>query len=99
MCVLKLTLRKIIFLQIFLQFLFFSVKCPDGLSLRQDGYGSDGRTVSPCVQTGVAQTGEWSGDTSGQAWPIACLCCNARLDELVICPDGDPTGYMSRIQP
>jgi len=43
MHVLKLTLGKIIFLQIFLQFLFFSVKRSDGLSLRPDGCGSDGR--------------------------------------------------------
>jgi hypothetical protein len=40
MHVLKLTLGKIIFLQIFLQFLFFSVKHPDGLLLRPDGCSS-----------------------------------------------------------
>jgi hypothetical protein len=37
MPVLKLTLGKIIFLQNFLQFLFFKVKHSDGLLLRPDG--------------------------------------------------------------
>jgi hypothetical protein len=42
---LKLTLGKIIFLQIFLQFLFFSVKRPDSLLLSPDECSSDGLTV------------------------------------------------------
>jgi len=58
MCVLKLTLGKIIFLQIFFQFLFFSVKRP---------------TVSSCVRTSVAQTARRLGDTSGRAQPCRML--------------------------
>jgi hypothetical protein len=45
MRVLKLTLGKIIFLQIFLQFLFFNVKCSDSLLFSLDRCGSDGRIV------------------------------------------------------
>jgi hypothetical protein len=51
MCVLKMTLGKIFFLQIFLQFLFFSVKHPNGLSLDPDECGSGVRTVRIHVQT------------------------------------------------
>jgi hypothetical protein len=51
MCVLKLTIGKIIFLQIFLRFLFFSVKGPNDLCLCPDGCDSDGRTVRLHVRT------------------------------------------------
>jgi hypothetical protein len=51
MCVLKLTLGNIIFLQIFLRFLFFSVKHPDGLLLRSDECSSDGWMVNWHVRT------------------------------------------------
>jgi hypothetical protein len=97
MRVLKLTLGKLIFLQIIPQFLFFSVKRLDGLSLHPDGCSSDRRTVSPCVWVGVAQMGGWSGDTSGRVRPVACLCGNVRSGELVIRPDRDPIGYMLQI--
>jgi len=36
---------RVIFLQIFLQFLFFSVKCSDDLLLSLDRCGTDGQTV------------------------------------------------------
>jgi hypothetical protein len=51
MPVLKLTLGKIIFANFSSVFSFFSVKRPDGLSLRSDGCGSDGRTVRLHVRT------------------------------------------------
>jgi hypothetical protein len=54
MRVLKLTLGKIFFLQFFLQFLFFSVKRPDGLFMHLDRCGTGGRTVRLHVQTHVA---------------------------------------------
>jgi hypothetical protein len=54
MRILKLTLGKIIFLQIFLQFLFFSVKRPDGLSLCSDRCVSNGRMVRLHVRMNAA---------------------------------------------
>jgi hypothetical protein len=45
MLILKLTLGEIIFLQIFLQFLFFSVKREDSLLFRHEGYSLVGWTV------------------------------------------------------
>jgi hypothetical protein len=45
MSILKLTIGKIIFLEIFIQFLFFNVERSDGLVLSLDGCGSDGRNV------------------------------------------------------
>jgi hypothetical protein len=74
MRVLKLTLGKIIFLQIFLQFLFFSVKCLEGLLLRPDGCGSKGRMVK--------WKARWSGDMSRRAWPCRMLmwhCASGRV--------------------
>jgi len=56
MRILKLTLGKIIFMQIFLQFMFFSVKRLDGLLLRPDVCGLDGRTVRGHVRTRVVSS-------------------------------------------
>jgi hypothetical protein len=84
MRVLKLTLGKIIFLQIFLHFLFFSVKCPRGFTLRPDECGSEGWTIRLHV---------WMRGA------CCMLCGNERLDELVIRQDRDPTRFKHRFLP
>jgi hypothetical protein len=48
---LKLTLGKIISTKFSLSFCLLSVKRPDGLSLRPDGCGSDGRMVMLHIRT------------------------------------------------
>jgi hypothetical protein len=70
----------IIFLQIFLQFLFFQCEA-SGRSLLASGR--------------MRLTAGRSGYTSRHARPVACLCGKARLVELMIRPDGDPTSYIS----
>jgi hypothetical protein len=54
MRVLMLTLGKNLFLQFFLQFLFFSVKGPDGLFLHSDRCGSNGQVIRPNARSLVA---------------------------------------------
>jgi hypothetical protein len=76
MCVLKLTLGKIIFLQIFLNCIFFfSVKLPDSLLLSPDGYDSDGQVTCPDARSSAI-----------------CLCGSPHPDGLLMHPDGYPTG-------
>jgi len=84
MRVLKLTLGKIIFCKFSFSFCFSVWSV---------------QTVSPCVWTSATQMAGQSGYTFGRVQPVSCLCGNARPDELMICPDGDPTGYISHVQP
>jgi hypothetical protein len=51
MCILQLTLGKLIYVNFSSVFCNFSVKHPDGLSLRPNGCSLDGRTILFYVRT------------------------------------------------
>lgn len=76
--------RKNIFLQFFLQFLLFSVKRPNGLSLRPDGCGSGVQTVRLHVGTRAA--------CRMLIWQRSSGRVNDR-------PNKDSTGYKSSFYP